>query len=257
MLLTVPKNIENVSYVNDTLILRLSGNQVVKFVIKKTQLKTLTTSMLVTTASIKSSTSPSFTRMVSTASTTKTSTIMKGVSSAISSVRATSTKQTISTLTSLSTVPKKVATKTSVSVATATKSLSYITSATTTSKISSKSSPSTSSGRTTPYAYTLTNWIYIIAAMAISIGVIIALLLRRKASMKSELESLELSPLDKDIINELSKSGGALLQSELQRRLRVPRTTLWRHIRKLERLGYVEVIKEGGYNKVVLKRYKT
>ncbi len=93
--------------------------------------------------------------------------------------------------------------------------------------------------------------------MAISIGVIIALLLRRKASMKSELESLELSPLDKDIINELSKSGGALLQSELQRRLRVPRTTLWRHIRKLERLGYVEGIKEGGYNKVVLKRYKT
>ena len=87
--------------------------------------------------------------------------------------------------------------------------------------------------------------------IAIAVGLGIGLRLRRSATKSLDLS--QLSPLDRDIIEVVEKSGGSILQSELQKRLGVPKTTLWRHIRKLERMGIIQVVKEGGYNKIVLK----
>lgn len=87
-------------------------------------------------------------------------------------------------------------------------------------------------------------------------GISVGLALRRRSAgaVQSIDISSELSPLDKDILEVIASSGGSILQSELQRKLGVPKTTLWRHLRKLERLGIVKIVKEGGYNKVVLVR---
>lgn len=46
--------------------------------------------------------------------------------------------------------------------------------------------------------------------------------------------------------------GGEAYQADLQRRLNIPKATLWRAIRRLENSGYVQVIKEGRVNKIKL-----
>jgi len=54
------------------------------------------------------------------------------------------------------------------------------------------------------------------------------------------------------IIKTLEKKGGSAFQSELQRAIPIPKTTLWRHIKKLERMGIVRIEKVGNQNRVVL-----
>ena len=63
----------------------------------------------------------------------------------------------------------------------------------------------------------------------------------------------ELDRLDKAILKVLKNRGGRMLQSELIMELGVPKTTLWRHVKKLEKLGYVEIEKVGRVNIVKLK----
>ena len=68
------------------------------------------------------------------------------------------------------------------------------------------------------------------------------------------LEESALDELDQRILDALKGSGGSLLQSELLRVLGTPKSTLWRHVRKLERLGFVEVRKEpSGMNRITLR----
>lgn len=75
---------------------------------------------------------------------------------------------------------------------------------------------------------------------------------------RREEEGITLSDLDVAILKCLEKRGGYALQSELQKDLpTVPRTTLWRHVKKLERLGYVKIEKVGQQNRVVIvKRFR-
>jgi len=89
-----------------------------------------------------------------------------------------------------------------------------------------------------------------------AIGVATFFLLR--AVRRWREEEVALSELDIAILRSIEKRGGAALQSELQKDLpSVPRTTLWRHVKKLERLGYVRVEKVGQQNRVVLiKRFR-
>ena len=89
-----------------------------------------------------------------------------------------------------------------------------------------------------------------------AIGVATFFLLR--AVRRWREEEVALSELDIAILRSIEKRGGAVLQSELQKDLpSVPRTTLWRHVKKLERLGYVRVEKVGQQNRVVLiKRFR-
>lgn len=65
---------------------------------------------------------------------------------------------------------------------------------------------------------------------------------------------LELGDVDLKILEALKDAGGEMLQSELQRVLGLPKTTVWRHVQKLRNLGYIEVRREGKTNRLVLKR---
>jgi len=42
------------------------------------------------------------------------------------------------------------------------------------------------------------------------------------------------------------------LASRLLAELGLPKTTLWRRVKRLERLGYLQIVKEGAFNKLIL-----
>ncbi len=73
-------------------------------------------------------------------------------------------------------------------------------------------------------------------------------------SLLSESQDLELREIDREIIRVLKERGGALLQRELYNILNVPKTTLWRAVRRLEKLGFVKIEKLGRLNRIVLLR---
>ena len=58
---------------------------------------------------------------------------------------------------------------------------------------------------------------------------------------------------DKEIINFLSANGGQAYESELRKKFLLPRTTMWRAVKRLERHGIVEIVKKDLQNIVKLK----
>jgi len=89
-----------------------------------------------------------------------------------------------------------------------------------------------------------------IAALVIAFA---AFILRKKSGRPTLVEA-GLSKIDLEILRLLRESGGSMMQGDLQAVLRLPKTTLWRHVRKLEKLGYIEIIKEGPFNRLTLVR---
>ncbi len=97
------------------------------------------------------------------------------------------------------------------------------------------------------------NIVFIIIGVALgAVALFIAYLYMSRARSGKEREVEFLSDVDLAILKSLEKRGGSALQSELQKDVPVPRTTLWRHVKKLEKLGYVRIEKVGLQNKVVL-----
>ena len=77
----------------------------------------------------------------------------------------------------------------------------------------------------------------------------------RKVEEKENLEYEDLSDIEKRIVELLISRGGSMLQSELYRLLDIPRTTLWRYVRRLEEKGIIKVEKVNRLNKIVLLKY--
>ena len=62
---------------------------------------------------------------------------------------------------------------------------------------------------------------------------------------------------DKEIIKFIHENGGEALESELRKKFLQPRTTMWRAVKRLERLGKIEIIKKEQQNLVKLKNSET
>ena len=58
---------------------------------------------------------------------------------------------------------------------------------------------------------------------------------------------------DKEIVNFLSANGGQAYESELRKKFLLPRTTMWRAVKRLERQGIIEIEKKDLQNIVRLK----
>ncbi len=58
---------------------------------------------------------------------------------------------------------------------------------------------------------------------------------------------------DKKIIKFISESGGQVFESELRKKFLQPRTTMWRAVKRLERLGVIEITKKDMQNLVTLR----
>jgi uncharacterized membrane protein len=61
-----------------------------------------------------------------------------------------------------------------------------------------------------------------------------------------------LSEEDREIVDLLRRAGGGMFQSDISLYVKMPTTTLWRRVRRLQELGYVRVEKVGGRNYVRL-----
>lgn len=94
-------------------------------------------------------------------------------------------------------------------------------------------------------------WI-VIAAVVIGVSAagLLALLFSRRRGEGDRI----LSSVDRMILERIAEAGGSVLQGELQSELMLPKTTLWRHVKKLEKLGYIQIVKEGPFNRLILIR---
>ncbi|ADN49750.1 helix-turn-helix transcriptional regulator [Vulcanisaeta distributa] len=95
---------------------------------------------------------------------------------------------------------------------------------------------------------------YIVIAAVIAVAALFAyLFVIRHRGPEVNLVIVEgLNPTDKEVLKALIDMGGEAYQADLQRKLNMPKATLWRAIRRLESSGYVQVIKEGRVNKIKL-----
>jgi len=58
---------------------------------------------------------------------------------------------------------------------------------------------------------------------------------------------------DKEIVKFISENGGQVFESDLRKKFLQPRTTMWRAVKRLERLGVVEIYKRDLQNMVKLR----
>ncbi|MCE2505169.1 MAG: MarR family transcriptional regulator [Nitrosopumilaceae archaeon] len=58
---------------------------------------------------------------------------------------------------------------------------------------------------------------------------------------------------DKEIVKFISENGGEVFESDLRKKFLQPRTTMWRTVKRLERLGVVEIYKKDLLNMVKLR----
>ncbi|MEM0328986.1 MAG: winged helix-turn-helix transcriptional regulator [Nitrososphaerota archaeon] len=95
----------------------------------------------------------------------------------------------------------------------------------------------------------------IIGAIALpAIAALAAIIYSRSRRREGFAEDWSLTKLDRMILEAIENAGGSILQGDLQAALGLPKTTLWRHVRKLGKLGYLEIVKEGSLNRLILVR---
>mgnify|MGYP000108931859 CR=1 FL=1 len=90
-----------------------------------------------------------------------------------------------------------------------------------------------------------------VAVLAIAIGAIVGILykLRRRSAV-----SYVLDERDREVLNVIKELGGEATASQIMAALKIPKTSLYRRIRRLLRLGYIEEIGLGGRKVYKLKR---
>ncbi|MEM2214865.1 MAG: winged helix-turn-helix transcriptional regulator [Candidatus Nezhaarchaeales archaeon] len=86
--------------------------------------------------------------------------------------------------------------------------------------------------------------------VAIAVAAVVAIVAMKKK--RGSRLATYLDEVDKAIIERLRKHGGEALQGLLYRELGLPKATVWRHVKKLEKMGYVSIERIGRDNKVRL-----
>jgi hypothetical protein len=66
-------------------------------------------------------------------------------------------------------------------------------------------------------------------------------------------EKPHLRPEDRDVLGFLAEKEGAAFESEVRTRFSLPKTTVWRLVKRLEREELVEIRKAGGQNLIKLR----
>jgi len=180
----------------------------------------------------------------STSSTTSSSTTSTTSSSTISP-----TTSTTSTTSSSSSSSNAVSTGSTTTSAASSSSL-VGTSGSTTSTLGSSAVTSTAGGRSSTGT---ANSLESLAAAILVIAVFgVFLFIRRRRAHDIGGQNSELRPDDIKVIEFISERGGKVLEPEVRMRFALPKTSAWRQIKRLERLGYVKVTKIGSQNQIEL-----
>jgi len=115
----------------------------------------------------------------------------------------------------------------------------------------------------------------LISGLIITASITAAVLIKKKQSKSSQVhvaelpkkqsepESLDTNTIfnlrpemredDKEIVKFISENGGKVFESDLRKKFLQPRTTMWRAVKRLERLGIVEIYKKDLLNMVKLR----
>jgi len=71
-------------------------------------------------------------------------------------------------------------------------------------------------------------------------------------SLEKVLDMPDLREDDKDIVKFIHESGGNVMESDLRKKFLLPRTTMWRAVKRLERHGLIEITKKDQQNLIKL-----
>ena len=71
-------------------------------------------------------------------------------------------------------------------------------------------------------------------------------------NMEKVLEMEDLREDDKEIIKFIHENGDNALESDLRKKFLLPRTTMWRAVKRLERHGLIEITKKDQQNLIKL-----
>ncbi|MBN1357636.1 hypothetical protein JW988_02600 [Candidatus Bathyarchaeota archaeon] len=96
----------------------------------------------------------------------------------------------------------------------------------------------------------------VVAVVAVVISVLLIIRRRKGPNVEKTVKAYpQLKKEDKEVIEFLAEKGGQAFEAEIRERFPdMPRTSLWRLVRRLERLEIVEVKKIGLENQVQLKK---
>jgi len=132
--------------------------------------------------------------------------------------------------------------------------ISYTIKTATTVSTPPQSTTAPTSPATPPAPWQADPWLLLVLVAGVIAVATVAyfMLFSRKRGREEDSIASVLGDVDIAIIKALEARGGEALQSELQNDVGVPRTTLWRHVKKLEKLGIVRIEKLGMQNKIVL-----
>ena len=117
-----------------------------------------------------------------------------------------------------------------------------------------KSMSSTTSTTYTPFTLSPMHIILIISVITITMLLLFIMKKQRSKLISTEVIVYGIDETDKQILHKLEEFGGEAFQSDIQKALNIPKATLWRHAKKLEKLGYIEIRKELRANKLILKK---
>lgn len=108
-----------------------------------------------------------------------------------------------------------------------------------------------------PKYYNYTTWIIVgVIALILAISVSLILIRLRRKRENTELKYI-LTDVDVEIIRLLQSRSGELLQREIVSTLGLPKTTIHRHLKKLEKYNIIKIEKIGAINIVrLIKRLK-
>lgn len=94
-----------------------------------------------------------------------------------------------------------------------------------------------------------------ITALAVVLTVVFYLWRRKPPSLEDLFNSYpDLTSDEREVIRYIFEKGGTAFETEIWERFDLPRTSLWRMVKRLEDRGIVVVKKVGFQNKVELKQ---
>ncbi|RLF21846.1 MAG: hypothetical protein DRN15_04265 [Thermoprotei archaeon] len=91
-------------------------------------------------------------------------------------------------------------------------------------------------------------WLLILAIVVAIVVILTIIAIERRRRLSSEISEEE-----REILNALKRLGGEAYQYEVARMVNLPKTTLWRHVRRLADKGLIEIEKRGRQNYLKLR----
>ena len=88
------------------------------------------------------------------------------------------------------------------------------------------------------------------AVLLVAAAIVAAALLLRRQRTRSDVSGLR--PDDVNVLNYIAGKGGKVFEPDLRTGLALPKTTAWRQVKRLERLGYVRITMVGSQNQIEL-----